>query len=62
MFKPDDTTTLEEYITQLHIAISHLDEGSLRDRFLDHLEDQQETLLFLEEAFRLTPYESNRSL
>ena len=62
MFKPSPNMTSAEYVTGLHIAISHLEDGELRERFLDHLDSMQTQLQLLEDSFNLSPYEPNRRL
>ena len=62
MSDPDPNMTSADYITGLHIAISHLDDGALRERFLKHLDRMQTQLQSLEDSYLLSPYEADRRL
>ena len=54
--------TVEEYITGMHINLSHVDDRELRDYLVDHLCDVKDQLDFLEHTLNLPPYEPNRSV
>ena len=55
-------TTIEEYITTLHIGISYMDNTEVRSQMIDHLSAMKDQLQFLEDPYELSPNETNRRL
>ena len=62
MSEVNPNTTVEEYITSLHIGISYMDDSEVRSEMIDHLTAIKDQLEFLEETFNLSPYETNRRI
>ena len=62
MSEINPNTTVEEYITSLHIGISYMDDSEVRSEMIDHLAAIKDQLEFLEETFNLSPYETNRRI
>ena len=54
--------TAEEYITSLHITISHVDDDEMRSELIDYLNAIKDQIQTLEDSFNLSPYEANRRL
>ena len=61
MFKTGPNTTAEEFITYLHIAISHSPAGPIRDGLIKAMCELKEDILFLETCYHCSSYEPKRS-
>ena len=55
-------TTAEEFITQLHITISQLDDGELRTEMIDYLMNIKDQIQTLEESYNQPTHEAHRRL
>ena len=54
--------TAEEFITNLHITISHVTDEVLRTEMIDYLLTIKDQIQSLEDSFNLSPYEAHRRI
>ena len=58
----DPNMTAEEFITNLHISISYVDDDVLRSEMIDYMNAIKDQIQSLEDSYNLSPYEANRRL
>ena len=58
----DPNMTAEEFITNLHISISYVDDEVLRSEMIDYMNAIKDQIQSLEDSYNLSPYEANRRL